>query len=634
MAINAFDKPVGMELQPLDWDFLGRMQLHKRAKQDKDFETNYNLQKLIGELDAMPDDRKFKKELDDHYTPIFNKIASKISSADPSYKQDLIKTQVDLQTDPRIQTIRSNKKNWDTLIKQTGDYQKTDEYDEIYDPYKPWYDQRVKAGDQLTPFDYQGMMTKQDFTTHGESLMTGAASESVGWENYARDKNTGKLMTNEFGQLVKRDGTFETLSEDKIKAVANQNLEGFLIGKGGRYFVDRLFGRSVDYKSLPEDLKKQVDKTALDYLTKTGMKHTFVKQKQGIDLQNLPEGSGAGASSGNPTVPLNLNTNSLNPLSNSVVPSGSQIIYTNPQITKEFAGVLSPSTLKTDRTPGTNFYEVKSVDWNKNPQAKEAFELAKEFSGSYPSKPEDQISLIKDWTKYINSQMQQTGLKTWNFQDPKQVTQMNNAQKVFIDNGMAYSGSTNYILMGSTGNLPEDIQDKSLITGADFAKSFGDQKADKNISGKLSPDNPYAASGLIMEVKSKDGSTTQLAIPDQNPSPRDMILHELYKAKYNGTFKTKFKAPSGNTFKVEYSPELPRNNDLKVGDHMFPNSIGQIGSIKASDGKNSFKLDKESVIKLIQNSPVSSDGTPLITDSFTALYYMLQSPESVNNLLK
>lgn len=282
---NEFTGFAPWNYQHLNLGLMEKAGAHLQQKQDQDLEDTYKLQNLIGNLKSATFDRPFKRELDSKYYPVLTSIADKISKGDQSYHNDLIKTRTQFLTDPEVQTLGYNYSKEQDYLKDKDIYQKDSKYDPVYDTR----DRFTKDRTQLTPFDYQGMTAKEDYNPHSEDLMKGIAEDSRGWEGYQRDKETGELLLNSYGQLQKTDGKVEALTPDKVRQVAQRNISSFLSGKGGNYFIHKILGQEANLEDLSQEVQNYIVQAAEDHLYNVGSKYIFSKKKSGEDYQNIPE---------------------------------------------------------------------------------------------------------------------------------------------------------------------------------------------------------------------------------------------------------------------------------------------------------------------------------------------------------
>lgn len=641
--INAYDKPVGMELLPLDWEFLGKMKMYQQERQDKAEDLLGTADDLLNKVSSVPVDTPRKNEILLGYkkrlSDALAKNSNSITGAIPEIKSVLrdAKDNISLGELGGIQSRASQRQKEQSeldlaqkkFISSGGKEGISEEYAKGYlnadeslnQPIKRNLDGTWSSWNTMNRTPHVDLMAKardiaKDIKPQTiEQLSTWKHTNAGDFDRWVKDgAKTEKLPPKVISEVVQNTmiqdplvtnfvnhGNIFSGIEDKIKST-NGLYYPSIDSRGNEIAINPNTVRTLPIKNV-------ADAASLIYQVNnlTGITH---------DMQFTPEGQMKEKSTGEPSVPIVLNTTNITPSNQNLLPQR-----------KNSLPFDSPDAKKAEQDINSGKY--KNVpDWLENSpdspnnrisnsETKQAlFEAGRLFgkatsSGEHMT-PED-VKLLEKYINWHNKQMVNQGITTWDLNNKTERQTAETWNKDIFGSGpkYGYSSGTNYVVISGT---PPD--GKTHLTGNEFKKYFGDDKEySKTISGNISTDNAYVTTGKLTEVSDKQGNKVVLAMENQNPGIYDQGLHQLYQAKYNVTHNANVKLPvqennkvSYRDFKVEYVPRSSSEIDPYSGEPIY---LEQTGPVKLIDKK----LNK--VVAEVTEEDIKNLG---IQDPFKYLY--------------
>ncbi len=230
----------------------------------------------------------------------------------------------------------------------------------------------------------------------------------------------------------------------------------------------------------------------------------------------------------------------------------------------------------------------------------------KEF-GQAPATDMEKAKLINKFIEYHNEKLVYPGIQEYNPEDKATMEQATREQAFYFGE----KGHKTFINHNFKAIAGDDTKD---LTGKEFSDEFGNKKYNKQITGTLSPDNPYYPSGKIVSVFDESGKEVAKYAMEVKSSASNDILHSMYQAKYHATGESEIYLPTANGGKekliVKYVDNSKDRSD--TGKH-YPNVTG---------AKIEFyhPNDKSPILS------VDVDQTPGV-DPFVVAYQQLQNLE-------
>lgn len=297
MAISRFETPADYTpintYVPLPYQEIALGLQQKQKRYDDNEEMQFKLENLIKTIKADPNRQFMLKELDDEYFSKIDDLASTIhDKGDMRYKSELRKIAGKFQTDERVRNLNTSYANYGKY--QEDAMKNKEKMTDFYDSYKQdaqSIEQMKKAGIATPTFNYNGMLYKQDYVKDMDDLVRGIAKDGLAKEGYLTypkgHPQAGELMINDYGQYTKNGKSWEGVSVDKVKQIADLSVDPFLSKDSSRYFVDQLYGKQTSYDELTPEQKTNVRNAASQTMKQIAAKQVFGDSKYTTDLANL-----------------------------------------------------------------------------------------------------------------------------------------------------------------------------------------------------------------------------------------------------------------------------------------------------------------------------------------------------------
>ncbi len=543
-TVSRYDSPASYEYMQLPYQELVQAGALKQQKFDQGIDE---LSKAEGALKINADPKHVQvrnKMLQDYNTKLSTLTDEYLKTGDRNSLRKAKQIQYEFASDPNRLQLEENYQNY---LKYQPDAQKSTTSGKYRDFYDPYANLQTEEG-KVTPFKYSGMKEAGDYVPDMQKLIGNISADKTATEGYKKDKE-GKLLVNDYGQLIKTDGSVESISDSKLMGLAKTLAPTFLRTKDAQWFIDERTGKPTkSYDQMSPEEKQAYETEAMVEMFRVGSPQLFSKTSSGVNLQNLPEAT-LNAKNMEKTTPVSLGATSLptDPNYRADAPSKMREFFKNFSLTKELYANLYPK-------------EGESIDLNK-PFSKDQEGLlkrAEKFYGHTSDNKATQANMINkyldDWGKF------QLNVSIDQYDDPKKVEAEN--QIYFTNAGKGAKAVTTRKLVPIVGDPSGDTQG-SEVTGSDFMKKYGNEDEFAiNVTGKLNPDNPYYAAGKAVTVSNKKTGevVAQYAMSGDNKemSTGNTLKHQLYKnLKYNpkGEYKLDLPTDKGKeTFIFDYEP--------------------------------------------------------------------------------
>lgn len=217
--------------------------------------------------------------LADEYTKTGdNSLISKVNDLKRRYANDQVRL-----------GLEKSAANYDKLQKDAEEYKKTGKYADFYDPYNN--DSAMNPDGSFKAFDYTGMLSSENINEEAKKQMGKIAEDGSAFEGMVRDKQ-GNLIIDPQGAYWSTKSSGSGVKEAKVVSLAKAKADSFLGSEAGRYFIDKQFGRHINYDSLDNNTKNQLKTLAAQYLVQASAEQIGWTTKSGNDAAFTPWAKG------------------------------------------------------------------------------------------------------------------------------------------------------------------------------------------------------------------------------------------------------------------------------------------------------------------------------------------------------
>lgn len=162
----------------------------------------------------------------------------------------------------------------------------------------------------------------------------------------------------------------------------------------------------------------------------------------------------------------------------------------------------------------------------------------KEF-GQAPASDMEKAKLINKFIEYHNEKLTYPGIEEYNPEDKTTMEIATREQNFYFGE----KGNKTFI---NHNFKPIAGDDAKPLTGKEFSEEYGSKKYNKQITGKLSPDNPFFPSGKIVSVFDDSGKEVAKYAMEVKSTPANEVLHSMYQSKYNATGESEIYLPTAD----------------------------------------------------------------------------------------
>jgi len=576
MPISPYSKPADFQVQPLDWNKAFQVGAIQQKRHDDTEDEAYKLQSLLGAVPAIDEHKPFKQQLDAKYYQKLSDVYDKLDKNDiQGASRQLRRTALDFQNDPlknELVTSYENRK------------QETEKKIGLGDKYAVWGDPNAGfAGTNpdgtIQPLRFKGFQERQDHQKQAEDMMNGLKPSGSDTKGFNLNAN---------GDIISVKQGYEGIAADWVHKMAKLKALDFAKTIPGGDFIRQTqhhLGRNVT----PQDIE--------DYLFHAGANQIFNKTTQEQDLNYAPEHV---RETGSPTQDINLTSANIpqNNINKINLPGiGNDIINATGKIAKSaIKDIVDPYGANDSLEYQKPISSKETYKASFNPDQKKILDKAQKEFGEYPQTDYGQAELVNKYIEYHNSKLQYPGIQEY---DPrnKQAYEMGQRETDFFfdpKKGSLAGQNRNYKLIQGDGD--------QQLTGNEFMKEYGNSdKYTVNVSGKLSPDNPYYNSGKLVTITDNSGKpVAKFAMSGTNSESNDpvnSVLHNMYQSKYNATGESSIELPvtedingkkqtTSKKYNIEYLDKTSRSLD----DNGNPIVIGHI--VKLVDPKTGQAIHK------------------------------------------
>lgn len=270
---------------PLPLDMIAKAGAMKQGQFDEDTARIGETADMI-KINADPHREGFRDKLLQSYNNEIADLADQYTKTGDNslmYKVNDLKRR--FANDTTRLGLEKSHDNWLKQQKDSQEYSKTSKYSDIYDSYKT--DNPYDENGQFKTFDYNGMLTKEDYHSKADTIMSGIAKDGSAWDGYKVNPKTGLPDIGQFGEYWKTNSKGTGVRLPKIMQIAKDNADVFLRTDEGRFYIDELIGSPVNYKDLSPEQKDILKKHATDYLLHVGSKQAGWESASGNNLSFL-----------------------------------------------------------------------------------------------------------------------------------------------------------------------------------------------------------------------------------------------------------------------------------------------------------------------------------------------------------
>lgn len=273
---------------PLPVDIMAKTLAAKQGGYDNAIDSVNRIEDEILKVNAIDDHQPIKQKLVNQYKSEVQSLADEIAkTGDTSKARELKRIANRWQNDPLKNELETSYAQWKLDEKDILKLTSEGKYDaQTYNPRLGW--RGIDDQGNIIGYRARGVKPIQDYLPVMDKAIEGIKVDSEAWKNYK--KVNGKLYVNDYGQLVKQDGSKEELTGDKLKQIASIVAPTFFQSPESQYYIDKKFGRSMpSFNKLPKDLQDQLLDHATNDIIRRGYKQIFSKTESGVDLQNLSD---------------------------------------------------------------------------------------------------------------------------------------------------------------------------------------------------------------------------------------------------------------------------------------------------------------------------------------------------------
>lgn len=511
-------------IQELPYEALAGLGESMQKEKDAMDEASFKLQDFWKGVKSDPLDNRFKAQLDQEYTPLFNDLSNKIAKGDPNARRNLIELRTKISGDQRFNILSQNyelgKEARKQLQELKGKGNAGSWTDKLTGP--------ANARTQLSPFDYTGHDPRFNPMDDAKQAMSGIGSYILSKSGHITpsfDKNGNPTGT--YIRQLQSTG----VDVNKIKDTAKANLEGFLGSKGGiSYMKDLIYNEGIsDKATILKRSLQYLEGAAWNQISQTGggTDEGFLPDRMMEKTQTPSLGIGdaqkIGAGLSNSYL-SNLNLPSLDQYEYRRNPVGNAGPFSQPDI------LTFTDNSKADNYKPTNFVE------------KRLLERANSALGRTNTSGKEAVQTMKDWVTSFNNNLNYNiyNLNT----SSKDVNEMNN---LLFDKGQ----------IKFSGNIISRDEPGKVIPASRFAKDI----KDKNpvTSTTLGLINPYGIPYAPVITTSDEGEY-YVNNPIKSISDSDRIISDWGRSYFNpGPVEVKMPG-SDKKYYMEFVRET--NNEL------------------------------------------------------------------------
>lgn len=501
-------------------------------KYHKAEEAAYGLNDLANHINAIDEHQPAKQALLNYYTPKINELTDKIAKGTDllTAKRDLNKLQREFVNDPT--RIELEKSVAEKALAQKKMIDLGSKYQKYNDPNANFTG--FTTDGKLNPYRFNGMNEAQDHVKRATDMMSGIASDGYDAKNEVWDPNSGIIVDRHSGR--------ESLTSQKVRGVANQNVENFLRTPEGEDFIrkEKYSNPNLDSQTLYKNASDLLYDTAVKQIfskTKSGIGYNFdptFKDKQDQAVANLTTSSQSEAISNNTEDMATIKGMQFDSKGNLKIPDQTGFVDTG--TSKGSTGTMGTSGL-------TN---AKGKDLNK---MAEQVAYIKSLQDTHPNlrglTPQATVEAIKKAHKSVSS-------------ESIPLESISNVAAKNIGDAISRNKSQrNFYLADSKGRTDDGtlktVLDKLDINEEDFDKALKDGIGGYTQAGP-------SAGGYYVEVKDNDGNSRRVIIsPDKEMQTIFRTSQAVNEARktLNPGLVTPF--PENPNYKIAIKPEINKD---------------------------------------------------------------------------
>lgn len=543
----------GPEYIPLPFDTIAAVGAAKQQKYD---DTKSQLDKSLLDANiksiAYHDEprNKWIKQYNDEASSLINQNIDFGSPEGKSMVNNLInkyKNNEDLQVFSRsIDNFKKQKENIEELKKKPGAY--------AYYNDPTLYDEKMFAmginpyatEDKLHPLEYN-FRPIQSAENHQKAV------EDI----YDNIKSSGSIkayadFSGDKSYIQSGKNGWEGVSDKTIEEATKDNLGTFLESSAGQDWSRKFHFDNLEQlaKMSPEERQSAEQNAAYNYMLNIGKTFKHGKSTQDKDLKT--------------TSVFDLKAKrkdeeeQLEPVNLEGITLPSSVSKVN--IPVNIGRWLNSNSGRGDMSspPVTfNWNELGKIDRNTkidfSKDQKKVLERAEKFYGQYYDSDREKAKLINKYVEDFSKGALNIGIHQYT--DPKYVKDQSTLYFGDADNKLGSAGAS--AATTREFKLITGDSDKDLYTGKEFLKQYGNSEDyNINITGELTPNNPYFSAGKVVTVTNKDGEVeAQFAMKGNNKEITDnKQVHDFFKAKFSPTGESETTDLDGNKIKIVYEP--------------------------------------------------------------------------------
>jgi hypothetical protein len=279
MAITPYDNPAQLQILPIPFEQIAAVGLAKQKRLDTDLAGIEDVKTTLGKLKSATFDTNHRDAVQKEYNTDAVRITNLLMQDDPNAHKELLGLKSKITMDSRLTTLQNN---YDKEVLHDKD--KADMLKDKDQPYRFWNDslvsflqERKTKGDQLTPFNYQGIEAHSNPYDAASKIVGNIAETQLAEDGFTMDK------TDPLGlRYYDVNGKVGIIDDARFQNIIKASVPIFLNEPGGRSYVKELqYGYGVT------DPKK-VETEISEYLKSVAYKQIHIKGG-GYKVGHLPD---------------------------------------------------------------------------------------------------------------------------------------------------------------------------------------------------------------------------------------------------------------------------------------------------------------------------------------------------------
>jgi hypothetical protein len=541
MPVSKYDNPAQYnpintfqsEYVPLPFEEINHVLASKQKKADDqklDIQNRSNSLNIPTIREHEQDRQKFVNQYNNRFMELLDSGIDPTSGEFVRKKKEILD---ELASDYRPGVFKRSVDAYKQQQEYTQKLRQDGKYGGYNDPYSRGFQGRDETG-RVNEYQFKSFDPTEDRVEPVLNFFKNAKPSGYEKDAFELD-NLGNIV----GIKNTSEG-YKGIGEKFIARNAQNYLAPFIESKAGKDFSREML--SLGYT--PEEIPK----LAFEHIKDLGQVFIHGESKKGSDFDVLPEyaADGLKAQDGGEPVSVGATAQSSANIDKMKVVLPSQFGKALQRFSAPTTGVGATGYVGGDQKVG-EVSPLEDKDFKFTPQQDLILAKAKKKYGGNPTDNEGKGELIN---KYLDDFAKEgIQIPVIQYSDPKVIEAQN---KIFFSKdqtGGSAAINRPFKLISGEGNTE--------LTGNDFLTNFSDRKGyTTNVTGNLTPDNPYFSAGKQVTVLDENGKAVAVYAMEGNRKEINdaKFKHQFYKAKYNPDGRSTIKAPDGKTYHIDYEP--------------------------------------------------------------------------------